>query len=180
MGKKKEVEIKTEAVEEMIPEEENAIDEEISLLQAEIDKLKRVLADTINRNKQYEIDRKYASSDLIKQLLVPMSYFEGALKLQSDDETFNNFLKGFEMIYNLIFDTLKNDGLQEIEANVDEHFDPRFHEVTELIETEAKEKDIILEIVQKGYIYKERVIKPVQVKVSTTVKNNEDNANKEE
>ena len=55
-----------------------------------------------------------------------MSYFEGALKLKSDDETLNNFLKGFEMIYNLIFDTLRTDGLKEIETKINDKFDQIF------------------------------------------------------
>src|SRR5690554_2120439 len=161
----------------------NKLEKEISNLTNEIEKIKKAAADIVNRNKLMEVERKYASGDLIKKLLVPMSYFEGALKLQTDDEAFNNFLKGFEMIYNLIFDALNNDGLKEIETKVNDKFDPKFHEVSELIEVDEGENDIVLEIIQKGYLYKDRVLKPVQVKVSTLKKQQENvnnNDNKEE
>lgn len=155
-----------------------SLEEKIINLENEIEAIKKAAADIVNRNKQMEIDRKYASVDLIKKLLVPLSYFEGALKLKTDDEAFNNFLKGFEMIYNLIFDTLKSDGLREIVTNINTPFDPRIHEVTELVEVEDGDKDMVLEVIQKGYLYKDRVIKPTQVKVSTLKKDNiEDSQN---
>ncbi|NLC95028.1 MAG: nucleotide exchange factor GrpE, partial [Bacilli bacterium] len=127
--------------------------------------------------KQLEVEKKYAAVDLIKKLLVPLSYFESALKYQSDDQAIMNFLKGFEMIYNLILDTLKSDGLEEIVTNVNDIFDPYYHEVTELVETDG-EKDRIVEVVQKGYKYKDRVIKPVKVKVSKPIQKLEDSEDK--
>jgi len=195
MDKKKEKNKKTkpndDTIEEKLENSEpddkdlqiNKLEKEISNLTNEIEKIKKAAADIVNRNKLMEVERKYASGDLIKKLLVPMSYFEGALKLQTDDEAFNNFLKGFEMIYNLIFDALNNDGLKEIETKVNDKFDPKFHEVSELIEVDEGENDIVLEIIQKGYLYKDRVLKPVQVKVSTLKKQQENvnnNDNKEE
>lgn len=191
MGKKEEKitetseEIVEEKVEDQTIDEKDkkiiALEEEISNLKNEIEKIKKAAADIVNRNRQIELERKYSSSDLIKKLLVPMSYFEGALKLQSDDENLNNFLKGFEMIYNLIFNTLETEGLKEIETKINDKFDPRYHEVSELIEIDEGEEEIILEIIQKGYQFKDRVIKPVQVKVSTLKKENvSDNDNKEE
>lgn len=191
MGKKEEKitetseEIVEEKVEDQTIDEKDkkiiALEEEISNLKNEIEKIKKAAADIVNRNRQIELERKYSSSDLIKKLLVPMSYFEEALKLQSDDENLNNFLKGFEMIYNLIFNTLETEGLKEIETKINDKFDPRYHEVSELIEIDEGEEEIILEIIQKGYQFKDRVIKPVQVKVSTLKKENvSDNDNKEE
>ncbi len=179
-----------ETVEEEVLDEKDSkikeLEEKVTLLTAEIEKVKKAAADIVNRSKQMEIDKKYAASDLIKKLLVPLSYFEGALKFKSEDEAINNFLKGFEMIYHLIFNTLESEGLKEIKTNINDVFDPRIHEVTELIEVEDS-KDLVLEIVQKGYLYKERVIKPVQVKVSTykkeiseEIENNEDNENNQD
>lgn len=183
MGKKeqaKEMPDINNASEEQVAEtkdEKDLLIEQLELklkaYEEEIDKIKRAAADVINRGKQLEVEKKYAAVDLIKKLLVPLSYFEGALKFQSDDPAIMNFLKGFEMIYQLIFDTLRTDGLEEIVTNVNDTFDPYYHEVTELVATEG-EKDRIVEIVQKGYKYKDRVIKPVKVKVSTFTQKSKD------
>ncbi len=152
------------------------LEDKITNLKNEIESIKKSAADIVNRNKQIESEKKYAASDLVHKLLTPMSYFEGALKFKSDDEKFNNFLKGFDMVYNLLADALFSDGLKEIVTKIGEEFNPRIHEVTELLEVEGDETDKILEIVQKGYYYKDRVIKPVKVKVSKikVIENNED------
>lgn len=170
-----------EKVEVIEKDEKDLIIEQLELkiktYESEIDKIKRAAADVINRGKQLEVEKKYEAVDLIKKLLVPLSYFESALKYQSDDQAIMNFLKGFEMIYNLILDTLKSDGLEEIATNVNDIFDPYYHEVTELVETDG-EKDRIVEVVQKGYKYKDRVIKPVKVKVSKPIQKLEDSEDK--
>ena len=156
-----------------------SLEETIKELTQEIEVVKRGAADIINRNKQMEIEKKYASVSLISKLLTPLSYFEGALKIQTQDENIKNFLKGFDMIYNLLFDQLYSDGLKEIAVDLGETFNPRFHDVTELVEVTDEESDKILEIVQKGYMFKDRVIQPVKVKVSKKIKVDENN-NKEE
>lgn len=172
------VEIKTDILEEK-DERDVKIKElegQLASLKDEIQSIKKAAADIVNRNKQIEIEKKYAASDLVNKLLAPISFFEGALKYKSDDENLNNFLKGFEMVYNLLSDALYSDGLKEITTKISDEFNPRIHEVTELIEIENDETDKILEIVQKGYYYKDRVIKPVKVKVSKlkVIEKNED------
>ncbi|QVK19452.1 nucleotide exchange factor GrpE [Mycoplasmatota bacterium] len=160
------------------------LEKKLAGLTNELETVKKAAADIVNRNKQIEINNKYASSGLVSKLLVPMSYFEGALKFKSEDESFNNFLKGFEMIYNLLLDSLKSDGLKEINTKVNDSFDPHVHEVTEVVEVDDAKEETILEILQSGYTYKDRVIKPVKVKVSKQKiesneieKENDDNEN---
>lgn len=138
----------------------------INKLNSELENVKRAAADAMNRSKQVEIDKKYAASDIARKLLVPLSYFEGALKIQSDDANFNNFLKGFEMIYNLILDQLFSEGLKEISVKINDNFDPYIHEVTELVEVDEGESEKVLEVSQKGFYFKDRVIQPTKVKVS--------------
>jgi molecular chaperone GrpE len=157
----------------------NELQEKIVMMSTEVEKVKKAAADITNRNKQMEIDKKFAASDLVKKLLVPMSYFEGALKMKTEDAAFNNFLKGFEMIYNLILDTLKSDGLKEIETNVNDLFNPHLHEVTEVVEVDEGTSEMILEVLQKGFTYKDRVIKPVQVKVTQLKKTNNNEVGKD-
>ncbi len=187
MSKKDEkvvVDEQVELKEEIVDEKEVIIKEleiKIETLTNEIEKIKKAAADLVNRNKQIEVDKKYAASDLVRNLLVPISYFEGALKFKSEDEAFNNFLKGFEMVYNLLLETLKSDGLNEINTNVNDPFNPYIHEVTEVVEVEDEKADLILEVLQTGFTYKDRVIKPVKVKVSKLkIETNENNENNED
>jgi len=172
-----------DSVEEIVDEKDliiKELEDKITNLLGEVENVKKAAADIVNRKKQIEIDKKYAASDLVKKILIPLSYFEGALKYKTDDEAFNNFLKGFEMIYNLLLDTLKSDGLKEINTNVNDDFDPRLHQVTEVVEVGDGTSDKILEILHQGYTYKDRVIKPVQVKVSKIKKETNDNQEIEE
>lgn len=154
-----------------------ALEAEIEKLQTEIHSIKKGAADIMNRNKQMEIDLKYAASGLVKNLLTPLSYFEGALKIQTDNDQMANFLKGFEMIYNLIIEQLMNSGLKEIKTAINDIYDPRIHEVFEVVETDDEENKIVA-VVQTGYYFKDRVIQPVKVKV--TVKKQMDNENNQE
>jgi molecular chaperone GrpE len=149
------------------------LEENLLKLQEEINNLKKGAADIINRNKQLEIDKKYASSSLIRNLLIPISYFEGALKMKTDNDQLNNFLKGFEMVYNLLLEQLYNSGLKEINASVEDEYDPKIHEVFEMVDTEDSNNKIV-EVVQKGYYFKDRVLKPAKVKVSQIKINQEE------
>jgi molecular chaperone GrpE len=159
----------------------NELQELVNKISGEIDNIKRSAADAINRSRQMEVDKKYASSDLVRKLLVPLSYFEGALKMKTEDANLINFLKGFEMIYNLILDQLHSEGLKEIQVKINDNYNPHVHEVMELVEVSDGESEKILEIFQKGFYYKDRVIQPVKVKVSKViVENKEEDIIKEE
>jgi molecular chaperone GrpE len=153
------------------------LETELAKLTEEIASIKKAAADITNRNKQLELDKKYAASDLVRNLLVPISYFEGALKFKSEDEQFNNFLKGFEMIYNLLIDQLVSSGLKEITVSVGDAFDPKIHEVMELIEREDVEPNTIVDVMQKGYYFKDRVLKPVKVNISKAILLNSEEIN---
>ena len=142
-------------------------------LQEEIQTLRKGAADVVNRNKQLEVDKKYASMNLAHNLLIPISYFEGALKIKSEDPQINNFLKGFEMVYNLLLEQLYNSGLKEIQVKVNDAYDTKSHEVFELVDSDTEENTIV-EIVQKGYYFKERVLKPTKVKVTKLKSADED------
>ena len=78
----------------------------------------------------------------------------------------NNFLIGFKMIANQLTDVLINDGLKVISCNIGDEFDPTIHQAIATEKIEGMESNKILEVVSKGYTYKERIIKPAMVKVS--------------
>lgn len=169
--------------EEVVLEDKDQLVQEllkkIEQLNEELQSVKRGAADVMNRNRQLETDKKYASSSLTKNLLVPLSYFEGALSVKTDDPQLQNFLKGFEMIYNLLLEQLYNAGLKEINVKEQETFDPKIHEVFELVDSEESD-GTILAVVQKGYYFKDRILKPAQVKVTRLVQRDEAQENLEE
>ena len=131
----------------------------------------RITADMINtvRRKDEELSRmlKYASEDIIKELLEVVDNFERALSMDDDnkEDEVSKFLKGFEMIYKSILNILEKNEVKEIEA-LGKEFDPSVHQaVLTDHKDDAKENEVI-EVMQKGYTYKGKVIRPAMVKVN--------------
>ena len=171
----------TEATEEVVEPEKkvkkepkNKYKEEVIKLKAEIDELKNSLlrnrADLENFKKHMKEeaikDRKYASVNLITDIITPLEYLTRACEFQTDSVEMNNFLIGFKMIANQLTDVLINDGLKVINCNIGDEFDPTIHHAVATEKREDMEASKVLEVVSKGYLYKERIIKPAMVKVS--------------
>ena len=164
---KEEKEIKTK-------EPKNKYKEEVIRLRSEIDELKNSLlrnrADLENFKKHMKEeaikDRKYASLSLVSDIIVPLEYLTKACEYQTDSQEMNNFLIGFKMIASQLTDVLINDGLKVIDVKIGDEFDPTIHHAVATEKNEEMEKNKVLEVVSKGYLYKERIIKPAMVKVS--------------
>lgn len=148
--------------------------EEITKLKKEIEDLKNALllnrADLENFKKHQKDeaikDRKYASLNLISDIIVPLEYLVRACEYQSSSQEMNNFLIGFKMIANQLMDVLINDGLKVIDCKIGDEFDPTIHHAVATEKCEEMETNKVIEVVSKGYLYKERIIKPAMVKVS--------------
>lgn len=156
--------------------------EQIEQLEQEITELKdknlRVVAEFENARKRLETqriqDRKYASKYLIDQLLTPLSQLDKIVELPTEDEKLKNFLIGFKMVKDQIFKTLEADGLKEIEA-LNQPFDPNFHEAMEKIHDQNQPNGINIAVINKGYMYKEQLLKPATVKVNEWSEENGEN-----
>lgn len=167
-------EVVVEAEKKVKKEPKNKYKEEVIKLKAEIDELKNSLlrnrADLENfkRHMKEEAikDRKYASVNLITDIITPLEYLTKACEFQTDSVEMNNFLIGFKMIANQLTDVLINDGLKVINCNIGDEFDPTIHHAVATEKREDMEANKVLEVVSKGYLYKERIIKPAMVKVS--------------
>ena len=137
--------------------------------QAKVDELtndlKRVQAEFENFKKRCEKEnadfRDYATAGLVKKLLSVLDSFEMALKNTDDHQ---EFVKGVELIYSQFYTILKEEGLQHIVTD-GKKFDPYLHEVM-LSEKSDKEDGLILEELQKGYRFKDRVLRHSKVKVA--------------
>jgi molecular chaperone GrpE len=170
-------EVKDEIVTEEIKEQEvnDKKIEEIELLTDKIkeldEKILRNQAEFINykRRKEDEIERylKYANMDIVKDILPILDNFERATQMDDTNLTdeVSNFLSGFKMMYNNLKQVLTNYGVTEIVA-INQQFDPNIHEAVLTGKDETKESGIILDVLQKGYLLKEKVIRPAMVKVN--------------
>ena len=77
------------------------------------------------------------------------------------------------MINKQIFDVLEKDGLKAIECNVGDEFNPNLHHALETTEDENYPVDSIVQVMQRGYMYKDRILRPTMVKVNKEKKEND-------
>lgn len=141
----------------------DAVNEKIEELN---NKLLRLQADFINYRKRVEKEKESlytsATEDIVLQLLPVLDNFERALDNIEKD---NAYYEGIKMIYNQFIDVLTKNGLKEIDCE-GKTFDPKFHHAVFMEECEGKDELTILEVLQKGYMLKDKVIRPSMVKVA--------------
>ena len=155
---KKKKEKKKDKIE--ILEEENAsLRDQLLRNRAELENFKKRM------NEERIKDRKYASFSLVSELIASLDNLNRVVNMETDNEVLKNFLIGFKMINSQLFEILKNDGVSEIKAK-GLAFDPAVHQAVSTEKQYGVEKGIVLEELQKGYKYKDRVIRPSMVKVS--------------
>ena len=175
--------VKEEKVEKEVTEpetekidEEKAVDERDALiesLQSEVAKLKndfaRAYADTENMKKRLtkEADnaKKYRFKDSALELLPIVDNMAMALNVQTEDEALLNYVKVFEMIYKQFLSVLDKEGVKEIEAD-GKPFDHNTMQALMQEKQDGVESGIVLEVLQKGYMLKDRILRPALVKVS--------------
>lgn len=147
--------------------------DEIAKLERELEELNarylRVQADFDNYRKrtkaEKEADAKYRSQALAELLLPVLDNFERALVVKTTNEESEAILKGVEMVYRQFKEALKQEGIEEVEA-LGVPFDPHKHQAVAQEKTEEHESGIVIEVLQKGYRLKDRIIRPAMVKVS--------------
>ena len=131
----------------------------------------RAKADLINyrKRKDEEVTRmlKYANEDLVEEILPIIDNFERAIKM--DDNNLNDevskFLEGFKMIYCHMTSTLEKYEVKPIDG-INKPFDPTYHQAMLTEHVDGVEAGMVLEVLQKGYLLKDKVIRPAMVKVS--------------
>ena len=152
---------------------EHKKDKKLEELQNEVNTLKdknmRIAAEMVNtlRRKDEETNRllKYSNESLITELLPVIDNFERALNVDAKTTDIESYQKGMAMIYNSLKNILEKFEVKEIEA-IDKEFDPSFHQAVMQEEKEGTKENIVIEVLQKGYTYKDKVIRPAMVKVS--------------
>ena len=133
------------------------------------DKYLRTLAEAENFKKRIQAekltDRKYAASNFATELLVPYEQFSKIVDMPTDNPLLNNFLIGFKMIRDQFKEVLEKEGVVQIKA-AGEMFDAKVHYAIEKENNKDKPNGIILEVLQNGYYFKDRILRPAMVKIN--------------
>ncbi|EKN64688.1 heat shock protein GrpE [Neobacillus bataviensis LMG 21833] len=129
----------------------------------------RLQADFDNFRRRSRLDQeaseKYRAQKLITDLLPALDNFERAMNVEVDHEQTKSLLQGMDMIYRSLLEALKNEGVEQIES-VGKEFDPHHHHAVMQGEDENVGSNIVTDEFQKGYLLKDRVIRPAMVKVN--------------
>lgn len=135
------------------------------------EKILRLNAEMQNMNRRFNEEKasiyKYDGEKLIKELLPIIDNFERAIKLDDDNLTdeLSKFLSGFKMIYASLVSTLNAIGVKEIEC-IGKPFDPNKMEAIMTTNIMEEEENVVVEVMQKGYTYNDKVIRVAMVKVN--------------
>ena len=135
------------------------------------DKLLREKAELVNYRKRKEEETSrmlmYSNEDLAKSLLPIVDNFERAINMDDDnlEDEVSKFLSGFKMIYCNLINTLEKYGVKAIDG-ANKPFDPTYHQAIMTEKRDGVEPEMVIEVLQKGYLLKDKVIRPAMVKVS--------------
>lgn len=153
-------EVVEKTVEEELQEKLDEMEDKFLRAQAE-------MANVRNRSiKDREQAAKYRSQDLGKELLPAIDNLERALAIEVSDEQGASLKKGIEMVMEGLLHALKSAGIEEIPA-MGETFDPNLHQAVQTVPLEeGQTPDQIVQVLQKGYILHDRVLRPTMVMVA--------------
>lgn len=162
-------------------EADKPADAELDQLKAEVaaltqknkdleDKYLRSEAEIQNAQRRYSKERanlvKYESQRLGKDILASVDNLERALQVKADDEASSQLKKGIEMTLEGLVRALKDNGIEEIKAD-GEKFDPTLHQAVQSVPAENDDqKGHVVQVLQKGYVYKDRTLRPAMVVVA--------------
>ena len=150
-GKKKKKDKKDEKIEELT--------DRLTRQMAEFDNFRK--RTDREKSQMYEVGAK----DVIDKILPVVDNFERGLGAVTEEEKEDPFVKGMEQIYKQLMTTLEGIGVKPIEA-VGNEFDPDFHNAVMHVEDEEVGENIIVEEFQKGYMYRDSVVRHSIVKVA--------------
>ena len=152
--------------------DKNSQNDEVIKLQNELseltDKFYRANADFENIKKRLEKEKltavAYASESFAKDILPVIDALEEALKIQTQGDDLASKIKdGVKQCLDMMLRSLEKQGIKQIKT--DGKFDHNIHNAINQVEDESKESGDIHQVYQKGYLYKDRVLRPAMVVV---------------
>jgi molecular chaperone GrpE len=166
---------------EIVEQDENQSNDEMTTeAPSELEMLKQQLDEETNRHlrlradyenfkRRVQLDResaeKYKSQGILTNLLPVLDNFERAMQVETVSEESQSLFKGLEMVYKTLVEATQREGLEVIEAE-GVVFDPNLHQAVMTETDDSKESGVVLQELQKGYKYKDRVLRPSMVKVN--------------
>ena len=144
-------------------------DKKDELIEELTDKYKRTFAEFDNFRKRSEKEKSamygVGAMDVIGKILPVVDNFERGLNTLSDEEREAPFADGMDKIYKQLLKSLEDLGVSEIEA-LGKEFDPNLHNAVMHIDDEELGDNVVAEVLQKGYMYKDSVVRHSMVKVA--------------
>ena len=135
------------------------------------DKVKLAQAELVNYRRRKDEETagmlKYANQNLIMEILPILDNFERAISMDDDnlEDEVSKFLEGFKLMYKQIKDLLEKFEVKEIDC-LGKEFDPALEQAVVVDHDETKESGVVTVVLQKGYMYKDRVLRTAMVKVN--------------
>ena len=147
-------------------EKKDKKDEQIADL---TDKLTRHMAEFDNYRKRTEKEKsamyEIGAKDVVEKILPIVDNFERGLQSVPEEKKDDPFVDGMDKIYKQLMSTLEGIGVKPIEA-VGQEFDPNFHNAVMHVEDEELGENVVAEEFQKGYMYRDSVVRHSMVKVA--------------
>lgn len=163
------VEAAEETTQEVETEEVDKNDKKDKMIEELTDKYKRTFAEFDNFRKRSEKEKaamyEIGARDIIEKVLPVVDNFERGLAMVSEEDKGTPFVEGMDKIYKQFLKVLDDAGVKPIEA-VGEEFNPDYHNAVMHIEDDSYGENIIVEELQKGYTYRESVVRHSMVKVA--------------
>ena len=132
------------------------------------DRLRRQMAEFDNFRKRSEKEKSQmfdmGARTIVEKILPVVDNFERGLTAVPEDQKTDGFVSGMDMIYKQLMTELDAAGVKPIEA-IGKEFDPEFHNAVMQVESEEYESGIVAQELQKGYMYKETVVRHSMVAV---------------
>lgn len=133
------------------------------------DRIKRQMAEFDNFRKRTEREKsqmyEVGAKSVIEKILPVVDNFERGLAAVPEESKEDGFVQGMNQIYKQLMTELENIGVKPIEA-VGQEFDPDFHNAVMQVETEEFESGIVAQELQKGYMYRDSVVRHSMVGVA--------------
>lgn len=151
-------------------ERDNKLNDAYNKISELEDKLIRQNADMVNyrKRKEEEVNKmlKFCNEDIVKDILPILDNFERAMAQEKElTETEAKFLDGFKMIYSHLQNIMEKYDVKMIDG-YNKPFDPVYHNAILVEKREGVESGMVLEVLQKGYLLKDKVIRTAMVRVS--------------
>ena len=147
----------------------NKKDQKDAVIEDLQDRLKRQMAEFDNYRKRTEKEKsamyEIGAKDVVEKILPIVDNFERGLQSVPEEKKDDPFVDGMDKIYKQMMSTLEGIGVKPIEA-VGQEFDPNFHNAVMHVEDEELGEIVVAEEFQKGYMYRDSVVRHSMVKVA--------------